>query len=221
MMKIYCLILFILPALLFSQEPNRKNKEKEKLSKARLQAEQQAAEEKAWMELKNRQLQSSQNKARLEHLLERAGQLEREKKIHYSQYYETQKMFQDLLRQNPELYEQMGDKGLDLLLYQDKSEMEIMLLKDSNALEARSRELAAEYKSARGKKKKELEDKINQIVSKQFDVREALKKQEIRRLEERINELQDTLQERKAHKKEIVRRRVDDLLGKRGLFDWE
>lgn len=220
-MRILFIILLIIPAFLFSQKSDDAVKaeeeirarafEKQKAEQQRIESEKQFLEER----------KVAQQRTELETLLKQAQELDQRKKVHYSQYYEAQKNYQDLIKNRPELYKHLGDTYLDQILFQGKSEKEIELIKQSNAMEAECFALAEKYKSASGNEKKDLENKIEQVVAKLFDVREELKKQEILQLEQRIAELQSTLKERKQNKNEIVSRRVNDLLGKDGLFDWE
>ena len=71
-------------------------------------------------------------------------------------------------------------------------------------------ELAARMQQT-GRKKEEL-DRLQQLVSKAFELRRKAQEQELRKLQTEIAQVQERLQRRSAARDQIVRRRIEQLL---------
>lgn len=87
-------------------------------------------------------------------------------------------------------------------------------------LEIMTESLSAKYKSGDGDKnsiKKELNSNLAQL----FDLREEERQYEVERLERKIEELKKKLDMRSKNKGEIIRRRLEDLLGDKEYYKWE
>lgn len=80
-------------------------------------------------------------------------------------------------------------------------------------LEYETRELSFKYKKASSSEKKAIEKSLKVKVSKLFDLRAKGQEIRIKKMNKEIGELQSKLKERKAHKSEIVKTRVDKLTG--------
>ncbi len=82
-------------------------------------------------------------------------------------------------------------------------------------------DLAEKYRNTEDKKEKEkIKEQLRTILSQQFDLKEEEKNARIKRLEEEIIRLKDELVKRKKNKKEIVNRRLKELLGESRYLEW-
>ncbi|MFH0963688.1 MAG: hypothetical protein V2A58_06710 [Planctomycetota bacterium] len=67
----------------------------------------------------------------------------------------------------------------------------------------------------------EVRTKLADLVAKLFDVKVEMRKQEIERLREELKKHEETLAKAQEQKKELVKRRIDLLLGEQeDVFDW-
>jgi hypothetical protein len=80
-------------------------------------------------------------------------------------------------------------------------------------LEQRSQELAWEYAHGPKEGREKLKKEIVELVNKQFDVRQQRRTLELKRLEEELKRLRDMLERRTKARKELVEKRVADLVG--------
>jgi putative lipoic acid-binding regulatory protein len=80
-------------------------------------------------------------------------------------------------------------------------------------LEYETRELSFKYKKASSSEKKAIEKKLKTKVARLFDLRAKGQELRIKKMTKEIGELQSKMKERKAHKSEIVKSRVDRLTG--------
>ncbi len=80
-------------------------------------------------------------------------------------------------------------------------------------LEYETRELSFKYKKASTGEKKDIEKSLQVKVARLFDLRAKGQELRIKNMEKEIGELQAKMKERKAHKSEIVKTRVDKLTG--------
>ncbi|MCK5357959.1 MAG: hypothetical protein KAJ48_06150 [Elusimicrobiales bacterium] len=80
-------------------------------------------------------------------------------------------------------------------------------------LEYETRELSFKYKKASSSEKKVIEKSLKTKVSRLFDLRAKGQEIRIKNMNKEIGELQSKLKDRKAHKAEIVKTRVDKLTG--------
>jgi phage-related minor tail protein len=80
-------------------------------------------------------------------------------------------------------------------------------------LERQSRALAMEYAHGPKENREKLKEEIIALVNKQFDVRQHRRTLELKRLEEELKHLRDMLERRTKARKELVEKRVSDLVG--------
>lgn len=106
----------------------------------------------------------------------------------------------EMEQRDPEMYER--------LIRERKLDRETRLL----AREIKQLESEAEIKA----RKEKLESKLNTL----FDLRQENRLDEIRKLEEKIQELKENNATRLANKAAIVEHRMNELLGERGVMDW-
>ncbi len=80
-------------------------------------------------------------------------------------------------------------------------------------LEYETRELSFKYKKASSSEKKAIEKKLKTKVARLFDLRAKGQELRIKNMNKEIGELQAKMKDRKAHKSEIVKTRVERLTG--------
>jgi hypothetical protein len=88
------------------------------------------------------------------------------------------------------------------------------LLKEDKLLELQSRELAMEYRRAPSDARAKIKQQVEELVNKHFEVRQQRRSLELKHLEEALNRLRDTMERRAAARKDLVEKRVDDLIGR-------
>ncbi len=88
--------------------------------------------------------------------------------------------------------------------------------------ERQSRELAGSYSKAHDEAaRKTLRANLAEIVTKLFDLREQNRQEEVRRMETDLKRLKDTLVQRQKNRTNIIERRIQQLTGEAGSFEWE
>ena len=93
--------------------------------------------------------------------------------------------------------------------------------KKEHALEIRGRQLAEKYRHNNDSKVKEtIKKELSSILSQMFDIREKDREEEIKLLTEKLDHLKNVLEERKTKKKEIVERRLQEMLGEIDVLRW-
>jgi len=114
--------------------------------------------------------------------------------------YRQMVRMEEMQQRDPEMYERVK---LENKLDQDAQLLAqaIQKLEEADEIEAQ---------------KKELKQKLNEL----FDLRQENRLDEIRKLEQRIQELKENNAKRLANKELIVQRRMNELLGKRDELDW-
>lgn len=97
-------------------------------------------------------------------------------------------------------------------IWVDDPEMRRLLEQDA-MFDHQSQELAEEYRRAPKDKQDEVKKKLEDVVSRQFDGRQERRSLELKQLEDQIKKIQASIDKRKAAKKQIVDRRVSEVLG--------
>jgi len=97
-------------------------------------------------------------------------------------------------------------------IWVDDPEMRRLLEQDA-MFDHQSQELAEEYRHAPKDKLDEVKKKLEDVVSRQFDGRQERRSLELKQLEDQIKKIQASIDKRKAAKKQIVDRRVSEVLG--------
>jgi hypothetical protein len=87
------------------------------------------------------------------------------------------------------------------------------LLKQDVDLERQTRELAMQYRRAPKEQRDKIRTQIQELVNKHFDVRHQRRLLEVKRLEEDLQRLRETLARREKARKNLVDKRVSELLG--------
>jgi hypothetical protein len=91
-------------------------------------------------------------------------------------------------------------------------EMEKLMQTDFN-LDRQSHELAEQYNQASKDKRDEIKKQLAELVTKQFEARQERRTLELKRLEDEINRIRESIDKRNKGKQLIVDRRVSELLG--------
>jgi hypothetical protein len=95
---------------------------------------------------------------------------------------------------------------------QNDPEMEKLMQTDFN-LDRESRELAGHYRQASKDTQEEIKKKLKEVVAKQFEARQERRTLELKRLEDEIKRIRESIDKKNSGKQQIVDRRVNELLG--------
>jgi len=87
------------------------------------------------------------------------------------------------------------------------------LLETDFALDRQSRMLAEEFRHAPKDKQDEVKKKLQEVVAKQFESRQERRTLELKRLEDEIKKIRESIDKRNEGKQQIVDRRISELLG--------
>jgi hypothetical protein len=87
------------------------------------------------------------------------------------------------------------------------------VLKQEMDLERQTRELAGDFRQAAPVKRDEIKKQVEKLVDQQFEVRQQRRQLELKRFEEELQRLRDAIERRSKARKQIVERRVAELLG--------
>jgi hypothetical protein len=226
------LVLLAAAALAFAQEPTAAEIEK------KVKQEQQLAEKQAQMELKHvEEIQRAEEmKARLQEL---QGKLLQEKigleeqarlaKEFARQALELQKSWNHSPERQAELAKMQFDlqKELSLAgLYNDRM-MDLLDKEDLErnkqilSLEAKCVDLSRLYRESKeADKQKKIEQELDQVVKQLFDLRETQREKDIASMEKDLAEMKTKLENRRAQKNQIIKKRMDQLLGNKDDLEW-
>ena len=96
----------------------------------------------------------------------------------------------------------------------DDAEMFKLQQKDME-LEQESHQLAMQYQSPRTSKddREKLKQEVVEVVNKQFEVRQQRRALELKHLEEGLKRLREIVERRAKAKKELVEKRISELIG--------
>jgi hypothetical protein len=97
-------------------------------------------------------------------------------------------------------------------LEQNDPEMYKLLQADSN-LDRQSQELAIQYRQAPKDQREAIKQKLETSVTEHFEARQQRRLLELKRLEEELKRLRDSIDKRKESQQQIIDRRVSELLG--------
>ena len=93
--------------------------------------------------------------------------------------------------------------------------------KKEQSLEYRSFQLAEKFRESKDEKEKaKIKNDLSVILGELFDLREKDREEEIKHLNKKLEHLKSVLAERKKKKKEIVERRLQELIGERDVLIW-
>ncbi len=118
--------------------------------------------------------------------------------------------------QQPDGRQPMGPPGGprdDWQSMQKKDPEMFALVKQDMELERQTRELAMQYRQASKDERDKLKPQIEEVVGKHFDVRQQRRTLELKRMEQQLQQLRETIDRRGKARKEIVEKRVSELTG--------
>ena len=87
------------------------------------------------------------------------------------------------------------------------------LVKEDMDLDRQSRDLVVQYHKASHAERDKIKAQVVETVNKHFDVRQEKRALELKRLEEELQRLRESVEHRTKARKELVEKRVADLLG--------
>lgn len=124
----------------------------------------------------------------------------------------------DLKETRPQLYMRYLSKAYQGIQYmerlKERDPEQYQIMKNEKKLEEECRMLAIQYKESEDESEKEnLKNKIEDLVDRIFDIRHENRQKEIERLEKRLSEAKKNNDKRSKMKKEIIARRLEQLLG--------
>ena len=93
-------------------------------------------------------------------------------------------------------------------------------LKKEKLLEIDVQLLALKYKNADAASKSKIKKDLTATLSDLFDIREAKKQEQVKRLENRLEKLNESLEARKKNKDVIIERRIQELCGDSKYLEW-
>ena len=103
--------------------------------------------------------------------------------------------------------------------YQDWASMEkkdpemFKILKQEIDLDHQTKDLVDDYRQAPASKRGDLKTQVEKLVDQQFEVRQQRRQLELKRFEEELQRLRDAIEKRSKARKQIVEKRVVELLG--------
>ncbi len=125
-------------------------------------------------------------------------------------------VFSVLRRQFPQVMRLALLKDEDPALYQ-------LRVRDLQ-LTRQADQLADQHRDARKRGDKDaadaIEDQLEPIVVEHFDIRQKVRERELEKLEERIEQLKDALDERDSNKRNLIKQRLAELLGASDARGW-
>lgn len=87
------------------------------------------------------------------------------------------------------------------------------LVQSENSLERQTMQLVRQYRQGSGPKNDDLKKQVEKLVDQQFEVRQQRRELELKRMEEELKRLRDAIARRNQARKQIVEKRVTELLG--------
>ncbi len=101
----------------------------------------------------------------------------------------------------------------DLEAMQTRDPEMYKLMKADAELDRQSRDLAGQYRQASPEKRDQIRRQVEQVVNQHFEVRQERRLLELKRLKEELQSLQEAIDRRTKVRKELVEKRISDLLG--------
>lgn len=89
-----------------------------------------------------------------------------------------------------------------------------------SALEVETNSLALSYKNDSNVDKSKIKKKLRNALNELFELKEQNKKQDVDRLEKQLKTLKHSLSVRSKNKDEIIKRRLNQLIGEDKYLDW-
>jgi hypothetical protein len=87
-------------------------------------------------------------------------------------------------------------------------------------LELQTEALSIQFEHAKDSEKNGLISKLKATLDELFEMKEKERALNIKLLEQELTQLKESLSVRKQHKKEIINRRLNELIGRDDYFEW-
>jgi hypothetical protein len=88
-------------------------------------------------------------------------------------------------------------------------------------LEEKVHELIENFKkSTNDSEKKKIKDELKNILNEIFDIRQANREADVKRIEKDLKELKDNISQRKNNKDKIIDKHLQDILGEKDSLEW-
>jgi hypothetical protein len=88
-------------------------------------------------------------------------------------------------------------------------------------LEVATQAISAKYNSDKSADKSKLKSQLSSTISELFDLKEMNRQAQVTELENELSKLKKELSVRSKNKEEIIRRRVQELLGEADFWGWD
>lgn len=135
------------------------------------------------------------------------------------------KEIQEIKGINPQVYKRIVFEGVNhwrhLMMIKSRDPEAYALMKKEMDYNKKLHSLMKQYKESKDEnQKKQLKSQISEVVNQLFDVRTQNRSKEISHLEEQVNQLKKMMEKRKANKKLIVERKIQELTGEMDGLQW-
>ena len=94
------------------------------------------------------------------------------------------------------------------------------LLQADRRLEVESREIALEYRRAKGEDRDKLREKLVKVINAHFEARQERRELELKQVEKEVERLRDAIKRRNEARETIVERRVRKLAGEKDELEF-
>jgi hypothetical protein len=96
----------------------------------------------------------------------------------------------------------------------EKNDPELFkLVKKENELDRNSREHVAKYQQAAKADRSKIKEDLQKVITEQFEARQQRRALELKRFEDELKRLRESMDNREKNRKQIIEKRVSDLLG--------
>ena len=158
------------------------------------------------------------------------GQVSEEQVKQFEEWLKTEdpdryKEIQEIRNINPQVYKRIVFEGVHhwrhVMMLKSKDPEAYALIKKEMDYNKKLHSLMKQYKEAQDEnKKKQLKSQISEVLNQLFDVRTQNRSKEISHLEEQVNQLKKMMEKRKANKKLIVERKIQEITGEMDGLQW-
>ena len=151
---------------------------------------------------------------------------EQEQKVLQKYSEQLQRSLKELKRLNEKkYYEILRKRQFDNLMIpfsftDDENKEQIEREKKINELEVLTETLGAKYQSSDKTEKQTIRNELRRKLSELFELKEVNRKKEVEKLKQKLKKLEKALTVRMKNKDEIIKRRLEELIGEEDYLDW-
>ena len=151
---------------------------------------------------------------------------EQEQKVLHKYSEQLQRSLKELKRLNEKkYYEILRKRQFDNLMIpfpfmDDENKEQIEREKKINELEVITETLGAKYQSSDKTEKQTIRNELRRKLSELFELKEVNRKKEVEKLKQKLKKLEKALTVRMKNKDEIIKRRLEELIGEEDYLDW-